>query len=549
MSHELRTPLNSLLTLARVLAENEDGNLTAKQLEYARSINGSGADLLKLINEVLDLSKVEAGKMEVAPREIAVAELRSFVERSFTALAHHRGLEFVIDIAADVPERILTDPERLQQVLKNLLDNAFKFTERGRVGLRFAMQPASERVFASGAERILTIAVSDSGIGIPREKQQIIFEAFQQADGTTSRRYGGTGLGLSISREIIRLLGGEIAVESIPGEGSTFTVSLPTSYPTSPRLTGFPRQGEVEPSIQASRHSEGSSDDSRLLNRAAQPPHLAENHYRRLLIVAHEANMPDSITELLGVGNVWVRTVTNAQEAIREADSGFDCITIDARDETDLDLAEAIKNSSASRHIPVVLYAGEELLAERRSRLTQHADSVIPRNEPYSMGLLIKDLIGLVQIAPERLPERALQAVARARLVGYPVEGKKALVIDDDIRNIFAVTTLLERSRMRVVYAESGRAGIAMLRENPDVCVVLMDIMMPEMDGYETIRVIRAEPRWKDLPVIAVTARSLKEDRDQCLRSGASDHLAKPIDENKLIQLIALWTRSHQQAA
>jgi HAMP domain-containing protein/signal transduction histidine kinase/CheY-like chemotaxis protein len=550
MSHELRTPLNSLLTLAKVLNENEEGNLTAKQLEYARSINASGADLLKLINEVLDLSKVEAGKMEVAPRDIELAELRSFAERSFSALAHHRGLDFVIETASGVPERIFTDPERLQQVLKNLLDNAFKFTERGGVSLRLAIAKGGTPISHAGqAERMMAISVSDTRIGIAKDKQQIIFEAFQQADGTTSRKYGGTGLGLSISREIIRLLGGEISVESTPGQGSTFMVTLPIHYTPAQRPIGAGQDTEITPAALAERIVHGSADSSRWLHRASHTP-AAEHRYGRLLLVARESTLSSAVTELLDdTNNVLVRIVMTHAEAIQEAEHGFDCIAIDARDSSDLDLAEALKNSRATTRVPVVLYAAEELLINQRSRLSQYADSVIPKDEPHSMGLLLKDIVGLLQIAPEQLPERGRQALARARLVGYPVEGKKALVVDDDIRNIFAVTTLLERYRMRVVYAESGRAAIDRLRENPDVDVILMDIMMPEMDGYETIRMIRTEARWKELPVIAVTARTLKEDRDQSLRSGASDHLAKPIDENKLIQLIALWTRPHQQAA
>ncbi len=547
MSHELRTPLNSLLTLAKVLGENEDGNLTSKQLEYARSINSSGADLLKLINEVLDLSKVEAGKMEIAPRDVELAELRSFVERSFSALALHRGLEFVIENASDVPERIFTDPERLQQVLKNLLDNAFKFTERGSVRLHFAMAKEGAAM-DSPAERFLTISVNDSGIGIPKDKQQIIFEAFQQADGTTSRKYGGTGLGLSISREIIRLLGGEIVVESTPGEGSTFTLFLPIRYRPQ-RPTGPGGDYEISETVARERLTERSPDGSRWLNRVPQARQTGRP-YRLLLVDAHESAIAGEIMELLGeAGNISIRTLNTPQEAVREAERGFDCIAIDARDDNDLALAEDLKRSRATRQVPVVLYAAEALLGDRRSRLSQYADSVILENGPHSIALLLKDLVGFLQIPHEQLPERARQVLARARLVGYPVGGKKALVIDDDIRNIFAITTLLERHRMRVVYAESGAAGIAALRESPDIDVVLMDIMMPEMDGYETIGIIRSERRWEDLPIIAVTARALKEDRDHCLSSGASDHLAKPIDENKLIQLIALWTRPHRQAA
>jgi HAMP domain-containing protein/signal transduction histidine kinase/CheY-like chemotaxis protein len=549
MSHELRTPLNSLLTLAKVLSENEEGNLTAKQLEYSRSINASGADLLKLINQVLDLSKVEAGKMEVAPRDVDLNELRSFVERSFSALAHHRGLDFMIETAPDVPDQIYTDPERLQQVLKNLLDNAFKFTEKGGVRLRFAMTRGSNAVsYGAAPERNLVISVSDSGIGIPSEKQQIIFEAFQQADGTTSRKYGGTGLGLSISREIIRLLGGEISVESTPGEGSTFIVSLPLRYAPPQRPAPFRDNDKEPPVVLPAPASHGGTQTSRWLNRAAET--RSEHQFRRLLVIAHETSISDGITELFGdIDNVSVRAAASPLDLTHESELGFDCVVVDARGDNDLTLAETIKNSPASRHVPVVLYVSEGLLNDRLARLSQFADSVILASEPHSMGLLLKDVIGFLQIAPERLAERARQSLARARLVGYPVEGKKALVVDDDIRNIFAVTTLLERHRMRVVYAESGQGAIEMLRQNSDVDVVLMDIMMPEMDGYETIRVMRKEPQWQQLPIIAVTARALKEDREQSLRSGASDHLAKPIDENKLIQLIALWTRPQLRAA
>jgi HAMP domain-containing protein/signal transduction histidine kinase/CheY-like chemotaxis protein len=548
MSHELRTPLNSLLTLAKVLCENEDGNLSSKQLEYARSINSSGADLLKLINEVLDLSKVEAGKMEIAPREVELSELRSFVERGFSALALHRGLEFVIENASDVPERIFTDPERLEQVLKNLLDNAFKFTERGAVRLRFAMAKDAATMDAPGQQvaRVMTISVNDTGIGIARDKQQIIFEAFQQADGTTSRKYGGTGLGLSISREIIHLLGGEIGVESTPGEGSTFIVSLPVRY-SPQRPIGPDRDYDITETVARERLYERSPEGSRWLNRVPQAC-FTDRPYRLLLVDAHGSAFAGQIMELLGeAGNTSIKTVNTPQDAVREAESGFDCIAIDARDDNDLTLAGEIKR--AGRQVPLVLYAAEALLGDRRSRLSQYADSVILENGPHSIALLLKDLVGFLQLPQEELPERARQVLARARLVGYPVGGKKALVVDDDIRNIFAITTLLERHRMQVVYAESGAAGIAALRESPDIDVVLMDIMMPEMDGYETIRIIRSENRWEDLPIIAVTARALKEDRDQCLRSGASDHLAKPIDENKLVQLIALWTRPHRQAA
>jgi len=488
--------------------------------------------------------------MEVAPREVELNELRAFVERSFSALAHHRGLDFVIETGPEVPETIYTDPERLQQVLKNLLDNAFKFTEKGGVSLRFALERGSSATpHGAAPDRTLIVSVSDTGIGIPQEKQQIIFEAFQQADGTTSRKYGGTGLGLSISREIIRLLGGEISVESTPGEGSTFIVSLPLRYAPPQRPLGAPREGDRDTAVTPPAVPNTGVESSRWLNRASSP-RIAEHQYRRLLVLAHQAATSDSISELFGgIDNVSVRTAAIPPDLIREAEVGFDCVIIDSRNDSDLALAEAIKNAAATRQVPTVLYLIDDLLDDRLERVSQYADSVILASEPHSLGLLLKDVITFLQIAPERLPERARQVLARARLLGYPVEGKKALVVDDDIRNIFAVTTLLERHRMKVVYAESGRGAIEMLRQNPDVDVILMDIMMPEMDGYETIRIMRKEPQWQQLPIIAVTARALKEDREQSLRSGASDHLAKPIDENKLVQLIALWTRPHLRAA
>ncbi|MBF6568894.1 MAG: HAMP domain-containing protein [Candidatus Binataceae bacterium] len=426
MSHELRTPLNSLLILAKVLSENEEGNLSPRQLEYARTINASGADLLKLINEVLDLSKVEAGRMEIEPRNISVGDLATFVERNFRAVAAHRELEFTTEVAENAPAIIRTDPERLQQVLKNLLDNAFKFTEKG--GVHFHIGRSEQRLWLDessleDAAEVCAIYVRDTGIGIPKDKQQVIFEAFQQADGTTNRKYGGTGLGLSISREITRLLGGEIQVESSPGEGSTFTVYLPVRFtpPDRPNDRG-----------RASRNSSSAA-------------------------------------------------------------------------------GEFLYTAGSGRHGWI-------------NEASHPADKVFVVDEEDSGKLY-------------QLPD------------GSAVANKRALVVDDDIRNIFAITSLLERHRMNVIYAEDGRNGIKALRDNPNVDVVLMDIMMPEIDGYETIRMIREEEQWKDLPIIAVTARALKEDRDRCLSAGASDYLAKPIDEQKLIELIATWTHSRSRAA
>jgi HAMP domain-containing protein/signal transduction histidine kinase/CheY-like chemotaxis protein len=417
MSHELRTPLNSLLILAKVLSDDAETNLTEKQLEFARTIYSSGSDLLKLINEVLDLSKVEAGKMPIDPLEISIADVTEFVRRSFRPLADEKGLDFTIESGASVPEEIRTDPQRLEQILKNLLANAFKFTELGGVKFRIDMA-APDTVFESdslrSASEVIAMSVIDSGIGIPRNKQKLIFEAFQQADGSTSRKYGGTGLGLSISREIARALGGEIQVESTPGEGSKFVLYMPTRF---------------FPSVQSNQIA----SDSLALDGASIP-----------------------------AGDGAISGPSSIDESVSRA------LRIDA-------------------------------------------------------GL-----------RDEGAPARSLA-------------GKKVLVVDDDPRNIFAITSLLERQSMKVLYAENGRDGIRMIEQNPDIDIVLMDIMMPGMDGYETIRLIRDDPKKQWLPVIAVTAKALREDRERCMNAGASDYLAKPIDEVQLVELIKVWANTRPQ--
>jgi len=410
MSHELRTPLNGLLILSKVLSDNKDGNLSDKQLEYARTIYSAGGDLMKLINEVLDLSKVEAGKMETEPTEVRIAEIVDFVQRSFRPLAEEKGLGFTIDMTSGLPEEVRTDQRRLEQVLKNLLANAFKFTDAGSVQFRVEMAPPgrpfeSESLKAAG--QVVALSVVDTGIGIPKNKQKLIFEAFQQADGSTSRKYGGTGLGLSISREIAFALGGEIQVESEPGKGACFTLYLPVRF----RPAAAPGSG-----------SRGET----------------------------------------------------------ESDTSF--VSEDLESIAALGLAPA----SASSTTPPL------------------ADSV------------------------------------------YSLVGKRVLIVDDDPRNLFAITSLLEAQGMNVLRAENGRAGIEMIARHPDIDIVLMDIMMPEMDGYETMKLIRKDPAKHRLPVIAVTAKALKEDRERCMNAGASDYLAKPIDEAQLIDLIGIWTGASQ---
>ncbi len=379
MSHELRTPLNSLLILSKMLSENKEKNLSSEQVKYASTVYSAGCDLLALINEILDLSKVEAGKMPIDPKDVKLNEIQEYLEQSFRPVAEHKGLEFKIDVASEVPKRMYTDSNRLQQILKNLLSNAFKFTESGKVTLTVNLSPA-DRKFSMDTlnQGAVGFCVEDSGIGIPLDKQKLIFEAFQQADGTTSRRYGGTGLGLTISREIARLLGGIIEVESVPGEGSRFTLFLPQSY------TG-----------------------------------------------ADTAAQRDTLSEPL--------------------------------------------------------------------------------------------------IAVPPLP------------VDADFSGKRVLIVDDDMRNIFAISSVLESRGMEVVKAENGRIALQLLEENPSIDLILMDTMMPEMDGIEAIHVIRNLPRFQSLPIISLTAKAMKGDREKCLEAGASDYITKPVDAESLLSVMYGW--------
>ncbi|XXF78663.1 HAMP domain-containing protein [Myxococcaceae bacterium GXIMD 01537] len=405
MSHELRTPLNSMLVLAKLLSDNSGGNLSSKQVEYAGTIYTSGGDLLSLINEILDLSKVEAGKMEVQPREVRPRELLDFAGRSFGPVAEQRGLSFHTELDADVPETIDTDPKRLTQILKNLLSNAFKFTSTGHVSLRIRVASPEEHFHNASlmdCGPVIAFSVIDTGIGIPEDKQRLIFEAFQQADGTTSRKYGGTGLGLSISRELARLLGGELRVRSARGAGSTFTLYLPSSLSLDCR--GEPAEGEEL----------------------------------------------ETMEELM-VAPLMVREPP-AEPLVAPADGAT---------------------------------AGER-----------------PSEESASLA------------------------------------GRRVLIVDDDVRNIFALTSVLESRGLHVSFANDGRAALQSLGEDTPVDAVLLDVMMPEMDGYEAMRAIRAEPRWADLPIIAVTALALPNDREKCLEAGATDYLPKPVDVDKLLGLL-----------
>jgi signal transduction histidine kinase/HAMP domain-containing protein len=449
MSHELRTPLNSLLILAKLLADNAEGNLTPKQVEFAETIHGAGSDLLQLINDILDLSKVEAGKMDVSPTRIALVQLVDYVEATFRPLTAEKGLDLSVRVSPELPATLHTDEQRLLQVLRNLLSNAVKFTDSGSVEL--VIRPASADVPVAIREQLLeagsltdadapliAFSVTDTGIGIAASKMRVIFEAFKQADGTTSRKYGGTGLGLSISREIAQLLGGEIHAQSEPGRGSTFTLYLPL------------HPGELPP------HG---------YQQAALPPGES---------AGEQEPLPEQAIETPAEVKSYHETQNGAAALFRRR-----------------------RRASANGH-----------------RLDQGGRWPAADQEP----------------APQ--PRG-----------GIRFAGEKVLIVDDDIRNVFALTSVLEQHGLSVLYAENGREGIEVLEQHDDVAVVLMDIMMPEMDGYATTTAIRRMPQFAGLPIVALTAKAMKGDREKAIESGASDYVTKPVDPDHLLSVMEQWMR------
>ncbi|GGO37891.1 HAMP domain-containing protein [Streptomyces lasiicapitis] len=470
MSHELRTPLNSLLILAKLLADNADANLTPKQVEFAETIHGAGSDLLQLINDILDLSKVEAGKMDVSPTRIAVVQLVDYVEATFRPLTAEKGLDFSVRVSPELPATLHTDEQRLLQVLRNLLANAVKFTDSGAVELVIRLanndvpNAIREQLLEAGSLRdadadLIAFSVADTGIGIAASKMRVIFEAFKQADGTTSRKYGGTGLGLSISREIARLLGGEIHAASEPGRGSTFTLYLPL------HLSELPPQG-----------------------------------YAQLPPSPTAAELP----------------ALEALEALEPTENG-----------------ERPESRSPAARPPQAPPGTAELFRRRRR-------SAPPAGEP-SRALPGQPGTGAAG-TPEQWQDGAGQEAPAPR-VRLQFSGEKVLIVDDDIRNVFALTSVLEQHGLSVLYAENGREGIEVLEQHDDVTVVLMDIMMPEMDGYATTTAIRRMPQFAGLPIIALTAKAMKGDREKAIDSGASDYVTKPVDPDHLLSVMGQWMR------
>ncbi len=663
MSHELRTPLNSILVLGQQLSENPDGNLTPKQVEFSRTIHGAGTDLLNLITDILDLSKIESGTVSVEAEEIFFASLLDAVGRPFRHEAENRHLGFELNSDPHLPRSLVTDAKRLQQVLKNLLSNAFKFTEVG--GVRLSVHPAKDgwsedHPVLSKAAAVVAFEVSDSGIGIPVEKQRIIFEAFQQADAGTSRKYGGTGLGLAISRELASLLGGEIQLRSAPGRGSTFTLFLPQTYvgPSTANaiavegkspMAVLPAQLVVEhPAEKIPDDRENLQPDDAILliveddphyarvlcdlsrdkgfkvlvaSRGAEALQLAEEYHptaisldvflpdmlgwtvlnhlkqdpatrhipvqmltldedrhhglargafafvtkpttpeglemaldrikeysaprrKRLLVVEDNPAEQFSIRELLGYDDIDVKVAASGEEAIAAvSQESFDCVVLDLRlpDISGFEVLERFRDTPQLSDLPVVVFTGKELSPEEDARLHSLARSVVVKGVESPERLLDETGLFLHRVVSD-LPAEKQKMLDRLHRSDDALVGKKVLIVDDDVRNIFALSSVIERRGMAVITAGTGREAIAKLESTPDVAIVLMDIMMPEMDGYETMQVIRQNASFRRLPIIALTAKAMKGDREKCLETGASEYLAKPVNTEQLLSSLRTW--------
>jgi HAMP domain-containing protein/signal transduction histidine kinase/CheY-like chemotaxis protein len=534
MSHELRTPLNSLLILSKMLADNQQGNLNEKQTEFARTIHSAGTDLLNLINDILDLSKIESGTVAIEIGEMSFANLRLHIERTFRQLASEKHLGFDVQFAPDLPASIRTDEKRLQQIVLNLLSNAFKFTSSGRVTL--SVSKAREgwgkgHPVLGEAEAAIEIAVSDTGIGIPEDKQRLIFEAFQQADGTTSRKYGGTGLGLSISREIASLLGGEIQVRSTVGKGSTFTLYVPLRSPGVAPALALPSAGsdgaETAAPAPTVADDRDELDGRPFVLIVEDDPTFAGV----LLEIAHDSSLKGVISSA-GAGTLSM--VRKLRPSAITLDLGL----------SDIDgfvLLDLLRHDPESCGIPVFVISGAE---QAPHALTLGAEKVIEK--PADRDELARLFASIGETFSRDTARKGKKTANRKTVQPRPVDplelaGKRLLIVDDDIRNIYSLASVLEAHGAEVLHAERGAEGIALLEQNPSIDVALIDIMMPEMDGYETMRRIRATPRLAHIPLISVTAKAMKGDRQKCLDAGASDYIAKPVDIDLLFALLRVW--------
>jgi PAS domain S-box-containing protein len=680
MSHELRSPLNNLLILAKLLADNAEGNLTEKQTKFAHTIHSSGTDLLTLINDILDLARVESGKMNIEPAAVYLADLRELVIQDFSHVALSKGTEFRVHVDPGLPDSIQTDPTRLHQVLKNLMSNALKFTERGSVRMEIKPAQSGWRPGTSGldrAERVVAFSVVDTGIGIPLDKQRIVFEAFQQADGTTSRRYGGTGLGLSISRDIAQLLGGDLTLRSQVGVGSTFTLFLPEirrkeiwrSRPAAgveeipaararsrpPGLASACDAVAVSALARSMVAQEPVEDDHLTLRKTDRFVLIVENDttfaslllekvrarglkgvvvmrggpvvrmvremapvaitldillpdmsgwvvlealkrdpltrhvpvhvvticderrramamgaasflhktltpgaldqvfdrivaamktpVRKVLVVDGDAARCPGLVELLGNGDIQTIPAASGADvsaAVREQRIDGAVLGWNVPGLTGLDLLTTLRDATGRGELRVLIYPAAPLSQADKDGIAAWDDAAVIQIASSPEDLLDKSMTMFHRKETE-LPLEKRAKLAAARAMDQRLSGRKILIVDDDLRNIFALTSALEVHDMNLTLAENGRKGIQALRANPDVELVLMDIMLPEMDGYQAMRAIRKMPEYRELPVIALTAQAMKGDRERCIEAGATDYIAKPVEIDQLLALMRVW--------
>ncbi len=654
MSHELRTPLNSILILSSYLGENKEGRLTPRELEYATTINAAGCDLLNLINEILDLSKIESGRIEFEYDSHRPADFCQQLERLFEPQAEARGIGFTTASAPELPATLRADGHRVLQILKNMLSNAIKFTEMGSVGLRVYLPDPRESPLGAAA---VAFAVSDTGVGIAAAKHELVFQAFQQADGSTSRKFGGTGLGLSISRQLARGMGGELTLESDEGKGSVFTLYLPLDpareaasaapairvSPLAPSFSAPPAQAvpladdraRVQPGGRSILIVEDDLAFAKLLMEKIRErgfaavvadnglsavalaeeylpsaiildvmlpgmdgwgviQHLTDNlrtrhipihcitclderqkalrmgaigfttkpltkeqlelvlsdiesavsqETGRLLIVEDDETQVTAMRALFDGRNIEITVATSGEEAIRRlSEASFDCMVLDLTlsDMSGFDVLERMQQLDERQRIPVIVHTGQDLSGEDARRLQGYADSIIIKGAK-SPERLLNEVTLFLHVVESSLPPEQQQMIRTSLNNEAVLLGKKVLLVDDDMRNLFALSSILRDKGMTVIEAENGRAAQTQLAEHPDVSIVLMDVMMPEMDGYEAIRQIRANPRHARLPIIALTAKAMKGDREACLKAGASDYITKPVDVSRLLSLIRVW--------
>lgn len=678
MSHELRTPLNSIIVLSQLMAENKKEHLDEKEQQFSKTINSSGIDLLNLINDILDLSKVESGKIELNIESLYFDDLGIYIQTTFEEVMKDKGLKLVIEIEKDVPESIHSDVQRVQQVIKNLFSNAIKFTSNGEIKL-LIHNPSKKTKFSNPTLNVnnsVAISVIDTGIGIPEKKQSVIFEAFKQADGTTSRKYGGTGLGLSISRNFAQLLSGEMQLQSTEGEGSNFTLYLPLKIePEQILIDEEPDDEEFiedEKAVSKLESTQAISDKDLIIKQINRNViddinditiedksvliieddynfasvlynlahdhnfkalialdgesglHLADYHLpkaiildiglpgmdgyevmkrlkqnrktrhipvhfisavdtdikafkmgaigyltkpvvreqidsvfdkietiiskpiKKLLIVEDEEIMRKGIINLMKSESIMITDVASGKEAFKKVSTEeFDCMILDLglEDMTGFELIDMLEKEKVATNLPIVIYTGRELTKSENDRLKKYSQSIILKGARSFERLLAETTLFLHQVE-SKLPDEKKKMLEKVHGSVDVLEDKTILVVDDDMRNVFAISSLLESNKLNVVVGKNGKDGIDKLHKNQNIDLILMDIMMPEMDGYEAMREIRKEKKYESLPIIALTAKAMKEDREKCIAAGANEYLSKPVEKDKLLSLLRVWLYS-----